>query len=303
MKYCPSCDRGYADERTVCPVDGVALRQSRPGADPFIGQTINGQYRVIRKLGGGPTGIVYMAEQLSVFRTVALKILHREFVTNPQFERRFRREASVAALLGHRNVITVYDFDKAEDGSLYIAMEYVIGRTLREIMQEGIMAVGRAVNVVTQAARGLGSAHAAGVIHRNVKPENIMVITEGEEVKVIDFGIARVIGQATPAGAGVIIGTPAYMAPEQIRGGAITERTDIYSLGIVFSEMLCGRVPFEATTRTAVLVQHLNDIPAPVHELRRAVPLSVGKVVARMLEKQPENRQKNMEEVVLSLKT
>lgn len=303
MKYCPSCERGYADERTVCPTDGVALRQSRPGADPFIGHTINGQYRVLRKLGGGPTGIVYMAEQLSVFRTVALKVLHREFVTNPQFERRFRREASVAALLGHRNVITVYDFDKTEDGSLYIAMEYIVGKTLMEIMKEGIMAVGRAVNLATQAARGLGSAHAAGVIHRNVKPENVMVMAESDEVKVIDFGIARVLGHVTPAGAGVIIGTPAYMAPEQIQGGVITAKTDIYSLGIVLYEMLCGHVPFKASTRTAVLAQHLKEIPTPLRQVRRAVPLPLEQAVTRMLEKKAENRQKNMEEVVEALKS
>jgi len=306
MKYCPLCERSYGDEVQVCQLDGATLREGESKGDPFIGQMIKGRYQVIKKLGEGGMGTVYLAEQVSIGRKVALKVLHGRYAQDEEFVRRFRHEARLAAALNHRNVITVYDFDQGEDGSLFIAMEYVDGRNLSEVIrEEGPLDVGRAVRLGIQIAEGLGAAHRTGVIHRDIKPENIMIVGSGQEVKLMDFGIARLrdTGAMTRlTRSGVIMGTPAYMSPEQIEGREVTERTDLYAFGIVLYEMLSGGVPFRASTPGALLMKHLREMPVPVRKLRTEVPSSVEQVVMQALEKKPQRRQKDMEEVAQGLR-
>ena len=305
MKYCPICERSYGDEAEVCEVDGAALRVSGLRQDTLVGKIIKGRYRVLKKLGEGGMGTVYLAEQVAISRKVALKLLNPDYARDQEFVRRFRQEAKLAASLNHRNVITVFDFDQADDGSLYIVMEYADGKSLGEVIREGPMDVARALRLGLQIAEGLGAAHRTGVIHRDIKPENIMVVGEGEEVKLMDFGIARLrdTGTATRmTRSGTIMGTPAYMAPEQIEGGEVSESTDIYAFGIVLYEMLSGEVPFKAPTPSAVLIKHLQEVAVPLRKVRKEVPPSVERVVIKALEKSPERRQKNMEEIVEWLK-
>jgi eukaryotic-like serine/threonine-protein kinase len=232
MKYCPICDQSYPDNLDVCDVDGATLRFKSGKQDSLIGKVIKGRYRVIQKLGEGGMGTVYLAEQVAVSRKVALKWLHSDYARDEEFVRRFRQEAKLAAALNHRNVVTIFDFDQADDDSLYIVMEYVDGTNLADVLREGPIEIRRALRMAVQIAEGLAAAHRAGVIHRDVKPENVMVVGREEDIKLMDFGISRLRdtgGASRLTRSGTIMGTPAYMAPEQIEGGEVSERTDIYA--------------------------------------------------------------------------
>ena len=300
MRSCPLCERTYGDDVTVCEIDGSILREAGPRQDPLIGKIVRSRYRVLKKLGEGGMGSVYLAEQIAINRNVALKILHPDYARDPEFVRRFRQEAKLAASLSHHNIVTIFDFDQADDGSLYIVMEYVAGRSLSAVIKAGLLDVGTAVRLATQIAEGLRAAHAAGVIHRDIKPENIMVLP-GNEIKLMDFGIARlsnVEGVTRLTRSGMIMGTPTYMAPEQIEGGEVGVATDIYAFGVLLYEMLSGQVPFTAPTPGAVLIKHLTEAAPPLRKLRNDIPASLEKVVRQALEKKPERRQRNMDEVV-----
>ena len=305
MKRCNVCERAYGDDARVCELDGAVLMDAGPKEDALLGVTINGRYRVLQKLGAGGMSVVYLAEQINIERKVALKVLHREYARDEVFVRRFRQEAKLAASLNHRNVIQIYDFDQGEDGNLFIAMEYVVGHTLKELMRAGAPDIAAVVRLAIQIADGLAAAHRAGVIHRDIKPENIMVVSHGHEIKIMDFGIAR-LREADAATrltrAGSIMGTPAYMAPEQIEGKAIGEKTDIYAFGIVLYEMLSHSVPFTAPTPAAVLIKHLKETPLPLRKLRREIPAQLERIVAQALEKKPERRPANMEELLAALR-
>ncbi len=305
MKYCPICERTYADETPVCAFDGSILRIATSGEDTFVGKTIKERYRVIEKLGEGGMSVVYLAEQINIGRKVALKLLHEEYARDDVFIRRFRQEAKLAASLSHRNVIQIFDFDQAEDGNLFIAMEYVVGKNLKQLIRAESLGIAHAVRLAIQIADGLAAAHRAGVIHRDIKPENIMVVSQGNEVKLMDFGIARLreAGASTRlTRAGMIMGTPAYMAPEQIEGRDITEKTDIYAFGIVLYEMLSKAVPFAAPTPAAVLMKHLKETPVPLRKLRREIPPRLERIVIQALEKRPERRPRKMEQIVEALR-
>ena len=300
MRFCPLCERTYGDDVTVCAVDGSILRESGTKQDPLIGKIVRARYRVLKKLGEGGMGSVYLAEQIAINRNVALKILHPDYARDPEFVKRFRQEAKLAASLSHHNIVTIFDFDQADDGSLYIVMEYVAGNSLSTVIKSGLLDIRTAVRLGIQIAEGLRAAHAAGVIHRDIKPENIMVLP-GDEIKLMDFGIARlsnVEGVTRLTRSGMIVGTPTYMAPEQIEGGEVGEATDIYAFGVLLYEMLSGHVPFTAPTPGAVLIKHLTETPPPLRKLRNDVPAAVEKIVKQALEKEPGRRQRNMGEVV-----
>lgn len=292
----------------VCDLDGATLRQAGPKQDPFVGRMIKGRYRVLRKLGEGGMGAVYLAEQISIGRKVALKLLHGNYASDDEFIGRFRREARLAASLNHRNIVTIYDFDQGDDGSLFIAMEYVDGRSLGEVIgQDAPLDIGRVIRLGAQIAEGLDAAHRSGVIHRDIKPDNIMVVSEdySEAVKIMDFGIARIrdFGTMSPlTRSGVIMGTPAYMAPEQAEGADVSERTDIYALGILLYEMLSGAVPFQASTPGAVLLKQMKQNPLPLRKSRREVPQPIERIIMQALEKKPQKRQQTMREIVQTLK-
>lgn len=303
MRYCPLCERTYGDEVTVCAIDGSILRESGTKQDPLIGKIVRARYRVLKKLGEGGMGSVYLAEQIAINRNVALKILHPDYARDPEFVRRFRQEAKLAASLSHHNIVTIFDFDQADDGSLYIVMEYVAGNRLNTVIKSGLLDIRTVVRLGIQIGEGLRAAHTAGVIHRDIKPENIMVLS-GDEIKLMDFGIARlsnVEGVTRLTRSGVIMGTPTYMAPEQIEGGEVGVATDIYAFGVLLYEMLSGQVPFTAPTPGAVLIKHLTETAPPLRKLRSDIPASLEKVVKQALEKQPSRRQRSMEEVVEAL--
>jgi serine/threonine protein kinase len=305
MKYCPICDKGFGDEVTICDVDGSVLRDRAPRPDTLVGRTIRGRYRVLERLGEGGMAIVYLAEQINVERKVALKVLHGRYSEDEEFVKRFRQEARLAASLNHSSVIRIYDFDQAADGMLFIAMEYLKGRNLKEFIQARVVDVEKAVGFGIQIAEGLATAHRAGVIHRDVKPENIMVLSGDQDIKLMDFGIARLRESDAATRltrAGMIMGTPLYMAPEQIEGGDVTERTDIYAFGIVLYEMLSGIVPFRAPTPSAVLMKHLKEVPMPLRKLRGEIPASIERIVIQTLEKKPDRRPKTMDQVVSALR-
>src|ERR1051325_5243426 len=229
MKYCPICEQKYPDEVDVCEGDGAMLRTIRNRQDAFLGKRIRGRYEILKKIGEGGMGTVYLAEQVSVGRKVALKLLQGAYASDDEFIGRFRREARLAASLNHRNIVTIYDFDQSDDETLFIAMEYLQGARLSDVIRrDGPLDVGRAVRLGLQIANGLDAAHRLGVIHRDIKPDNIMVIGDrgSEEIKLMDFGIARIMDSGTISNltrTGVIMGTPAYMAPEQAEGTAVSE--------------------------------------------------------------------------------
>src|SRR5918994_1998183 len=307
MKYCPLCGKNYGDETEFCEVDGAILRISGK-KDPYLGNVIRGRYQVLSKLGEGGMGTVYLAEQVSVGRKVAIKFLLGNYATDDAFISRFRREARLAASLNHRNIVILYDFDQANDGTLFIVMEYLSGQKLSDVIRrDGPLETSRATRLGLQIADGLDAAHRAGVIHRDIKPDNIMVdgSNASEEIKLMDFGIARLRdpGNASQiTRAGLIVGTPAYMAPEQVDGGEVSDKTDTYALGVVLYEMLSGSVPFTAATPGAVLIKQMQEIPVPLRKLRRELPAAVERAVMQALEKEPQKRQTNMAEVVQQLR-
>jgi serine/threonine-protein kinase len=311
MKHCPVCNRSYGDDIGFCGVDGTALQtvtQDDPSGDPLIGRTIKGRYQIVKKLGEGGMGKVYLAEQVNIGRKVALKVLQVAYANADEYVARFRREAKLAASLNHPNIVTIYDFDQSEDGSLFLAMEYIEGRSLSEVIRgDAPLGINRVVRLGVQIAEGLGAAHRAGVIHRDIKPDNVMVFGGGgeEQIKLMDFGIARLRDASATTHltqTGMIMGTPSYMAPEQAEGKEITASTDLYAWGIVFYEMLSGRVPFTASTPAAVLIKHLQETPQPLRELRQEIPEALQRIVNQALEKKPERRQGDMSVIIAGLR-
>ncbi len=281
--------------------NGAKARQ-----DPLIGQEIQGRYRVIRELGRGGMGKVYLAEQLSIGRQVALKVLLETYTQNPEVLTRFRRETQLAASLdNHPRVVTIYDCGEMEDGNVFIAMEYVQGRTLQEVIG-GPLPIRRAVSLAIQIAEGLHVVHRAGILHRDVKPQNIMVrqTEEEEAVKLMDFGIARPLDSHTRlTHVGFVVGTGKYMAPEITQHGQYSQQSDLYAWGIVLYEMLSGKVPFTASTPEALALKHWHESPVPLRQVRPEVPVAIEQLVAHTLEKKPEDRPKSMREVITRLRT
>ena len=306
MKYCPVCETDYPDDVIVCPQDGATVRRPGERPDPFVGRVIKGRYRVERQLGRGGMGTVYLAEQLSVGRKVALKVLRGDFAREEGFVARFQQEAKLVAGLNERRnprVTLVHDFDQTEDGSVFIVMEWLEGRVLSEVIQrDRALELRRAVRLATQIAEGLEAAHRSNVIHRDVKPQNIMVL-DGDDIKLMDFGIARLRDAGTSlTRAGTMMGTPAYMAPEQIEGQDITDKTDMYAFGIVFYEMLTGMVPFRASTQAAILNKQLQEPPAPPSRLRPEIPPELDAIILKTLEKDPAKREQSMTAIVRALR-
>src|SRR6476619_788973 len=254
--------------------------------DTLIDQVFDGRYRVIRKLGTGGMANVYLAEDQELGRRVAIKLLDERHAQDEQFVERFRREAESAAGLSHPNVVSIYDRGEAE-GTYYIAMEYLEGKTLKElIVSRGPTPVRVAIDYTRQILSALEFAHRSGIVHRDIKPHNVVVAPDGR-LKVTDFGIAR-SGSSQMTEAGSIIGTAQYLSPEQARGAPVDPRSDIYSLGIVLYEMLTGKVPFTGDTPLEIAMKHLSTTPLPPSETRPEVPHELDSIVLRALAKNPE---------------
>src|SRR5437773_3882136 len=256
--------------------------------DTLINTLFDGRYKILRKLGAGGMANVYLAEDQELGRRVAIKILNERHANDEQFVERFRREAKNAAGLSHPNIVSIFDRGEAE-GTYYIAMEYLDGRTLKELLvRNGPTPVPIAIDYARQILSALSFAHRNGIVHRDIKPHNIVVGADGR-LKVTDFGIAR-SGASQMTEAGSIVGTAQYLSPEQARGAPVDPRSDIYSLGVVLYEMLTGKVPFSGDTPVEIAMKHLSQVPEPPSKLRDGIPHDLDAVVMRALAKDPDQR-------------
>src|ERR1041385_537470 len=255
MKSCPVCGKEYSDTTTLCPSDAAVLERKD---DPLLGQTLAGKYLIEKLIKRGGMGSVYLGKHILMDKTVAIKVLRPSLALDDDVVRRFSREAKAASRISHPHAVSVTDFGESEDGVVFLVMEYLDGRTLKEIIRsEGPLSLDRAIEIVRQVAGALDVAHEQGVVHRDLKSDNIMLTkaTGGEWAKVLDFGIAKIQQSASRAdditAANLVIGTPQYMSPEQCsHSSAIDARSDIYSLGIIIYEMLAGHVPFSGESPT-----------------------------------------------------
>jgi beta-lactam-binding protein with PASTA domain/tRNA A-37 threonylcarbamoyl transferase component Bud32 len=262
---------------------------------------IDGRYRVLRKLGSGGMADVYCAQDQQLGRRVAVKLLYRHFAEDEQFVERFRREASSAAGLQHPNIVGIYDRGEW-NGTYYIAMEYIEGRTLKDVIRErGPAPPEAAVDIVLQILRAARFAHQRGIVHRDIKPHNVLIDDDGR-VKVTDFGIARA-GASDMTETGLIMGTSQYLSPEQAQGKPVDARSDLYSIGIVLYEMLTGSVPFDAESPVAVALKQVSEAPVPPRQLNPEIPPALDAVVLRALEKDPARRFADADEFIAALQT
>jgi serine/threonine protein kinase/tetratricopeptide (TPR) repeat protein len=257
-------------------------------------------YRILDVLGRGGMGIVYRAEDLKLKRTVALKFLPPELTGDPEAKERFIREAQAASALDHTNICTVFEIGETEAGAMFIAMAYYQGSTLRERLRQGSLSVREAADVALQVARGLSKAHERGIIHRDIKPENIITSDDGV-AKILDFGLAKLAGQANLTKTGVTAGTVNYMSPEQARGGDVDHRTDIWSLGVVLYESLAGRRPFASDSSQAVIYSILHEEPPSLSTLRPGLPKPLVAVVRKATTKDPAGRYQSAADLAADL--
>ena len=276
---------------------------SRPPPDPddLAGRTL-GDFHVLRPLGAGGMGRVYLARQLTLDRPVALKLLRPDFAADPVARKRFEAEALAVAKLGHPNVVQVYALGEA-DGRRYMALEYVDGRNLREYLaRKGPPDLPVALSILRQVAAALGAAHEAGLVHRDVKPENVLV-TRKVAVKVADFGLSRAFAADAPhlTQSGIVVGTPLYLSPEQAQGKAVDHRSDLYSLGVTAYHLLAGEPPFRGKTAVDVALKHITDPPRPLAEVRPDLPPDLCGLVHKLLAKDPADRYQAAREVLRDL--
>jgi serine/threonine-protein kinase len=311
---CPHCQTPLVEGARFCPACGQAAAPTESGAawkaggaPDITGKEIAGRYRIVKKLGEGGMGAVYRGEQISLKRAVAVKLLRPELGSNPLILRRFNAEAEAVAKLSHPNTVNIFDFGQDADGSLFIAMEYIEGRSLREAIQkEGPFSPSRALAIALQVAASLSDAHAHSIVHRDLKPDNVMLQDRGKQkdvVRVLDFGIAKLrddsrATQMAMTQDGDMLGTPQYMAPEQIKGEHIDGRTDIYALGCMIYEMVTARLPYEAPSIMAMLSKHLLEEVVPPSQRRPDLGLSpaIDQLVAVAMAKEPSARPETMEQ-------
>ena len=275
MKLCPSCGREFPDNVKFCPNDGQTLRAKAASAD-LVGQVVADRYHIIKKLGEGGMGAVYLGEHVKMGRKSAIKVMAASMSQDPDAISRFNREASNASRISHPNVCQIYDFGETPDGTIYLAMEFIEGQSLKDLVEkEGALPAARAAHIIRQAADALQAAHDLGIVHRDIKPDNIMIVRGkgGDDVvKVVDFGIARAVGGDEPGQkvtkTGLVVGTPEYMSPEQLSGDKLDGRSDIYSLALVLYRMVTGVLPFQADSAQETMIKRLTDDPAPLTDSR-----------------------------------
>ncbi|SEM70247.1 serine/threonine protein kinase [Stigmatella aurantiaca] len=303
---CPSCGADARESSKYCPACGSSLVRTVAEADEYIGKTLAKKYRVEALIGEGGMGKVYRSRQLVLDKPVVLKVLRQSLLSDERTVARFQREAKAASRLNHPNSISILDFGQAEDGALFIAMEFVPGEDLHQLLvREWPLPEARVIRIVSQVLSALSDAHGAGVIHRDLKPENIMVEQRRNEtdfVKVLDFGIAKITdssGEDGPAltRAGFVCGTPEYMSPEQARGASLDHRSDLYAVGVLLYQLVTGLLPFESDSAVGFATKHLTEEPPPPSKRRPEARISVGmeRLILRALSKDPDDRPANAE--------
>jgi len=311
MSLCPNCHAALEASSHFCPACGTKLGAVPSEEGSLLGATLNGKYRVLEELGSGAMGTVYLGEHLSLKKQVALKVLHTDLQIGKEALVRFQQEGIAVGKFTHPGAIQIFDFDVEGEDTWYLAMEYVEGQTLKALIEEhGPLDALSAADIVEQILSVLAEAHANGIVHRDLKPENIMVTrSSGDEwmVKVLDFGLSKLLDQPLDRSmmtqAGRIMGTPMYMSPEQCSGKAVDHRSDLYSVGLVFYELLTGRKPFEGETATELLVKHVSE-EAPsliASNPGLAFPVDIDALLHRALEKEQDDRFQDADEMLDAL--
>jgi serine/threonine-protein kinase len=297
VKRCPTCAAEYADDQKFCPRDGTALRST--AQESLVDSIIADRYHIVKKLGEGGMGTVYLGEHVKMGRKSAIKVMSQTMARDPDAIARFNREAANAARINHPNVCQIYDFGETPDGVIYLAMEFIEGESLGDVLErEGRLPAPRAVSVLAQTADALQAAHDLGIVHRDLKPDNIM-LTRGrggaDLVKVVDFGIAKAMSgeegqQVTKTG--LVVGTPEYMSPEQLSGDRLDGRSDLYSLALVFFRCLTGTFPFQAESTQEMMIKRLTDNPLPLNVAQpgASYPDALQRALDRALARMPADR-------------
>jgi len=286
------------NSKDICP--GLTETLQAPIKELTTGSTFAGRYQIIEELGKGGMGRVYKVFDTETKEKIALKLLKPEIGVDEEMIERFRNELKLARKISQRNVCRMHDLNR-EEGAYYITMEYVVGEDLKRLIRKvGQMSAGKTISIARQVCEGLAEAHGLGIVHRDLKPQNIMV-DEAGNAKIMDFGIARSLKVKGITGAGVMIGTPEYMSPEQVEGKEVDQRSDIYSLGVILYEMVTGRVPFEGDTPFTIGVKHKSEIPRNPRELNPQIPEDLSRLILRCLEKDKEKRYQTTAEIVSDL--
>ncbi len=304
MKTCTICGAEWEDETKFCPNDGSTLR-SVEGSD-LIGSIIGGNYHIEKKLGEGGMGAVYLGEHVKMGRKSAIKVMTQAMANDPEAIARFNREATNAARINHPNVCAIYDFGETPDGTIFLAMEFIEGDTLGDVLTTagGPLPLDRAANILDQTADALQAAHDLGIVHRDLKPDNIMIAkSRGNDlVKVVDFGIAKAMGgeegqKVTKTG--LVIGTPEYMSPEQLSGDVLDGRSDVYSLALVFFRVITGTLPFPAESAQETMIKRLTDDPLTLEQALPggSFPPALQTVMDHALQRMPGDRFKHATEL------
>jgi serine/threonine protein kinase len=303
VKICPKCKSQFEQNVAFCPFDGQQLAISS-NQDALVGRLIDYKYQLHECVARGGTGSVYRGTHLQLNMPIAIKILHSDSATDFTSVERCRREAYASMQIRHPNAIAVMDFGVTPDGLVYVVMEFLVGKTLREKIKENrYPSLLEVSEIMCQICAAVAVAHKHKIIHRDLKPENIFVNREGDQevIKVLDFGIAKFKDIAADENAmqltrqGVVIGTPYYMSPEQCYGKEVDARSDVYSLGIMLYELLAGRLPFLGQSHTAIAVKQARETPKPIYEIRPNIPPVLNAVVMHALEKSPNNRPSSVE--------
>jgi serine/threonine-protein kinase len=295
MKKCPQCSQTFDDRYIVCPTDNAELVAE--AGDPMLGRLLDHRYRLTKKIGEGGMGAIYQAVHTEMGRTCAIKLLAPITSGREEALARFKREAKMASCIDNPHAITIYDFGVAENGLLFLAMEYIDGRPLSGVIAEHrMLPIDRVVHITNQIAEALAAAHTLGIVHRDLKPDNVMITRKGGDsdyVKVLDFGIAKTVADDSADNltkTGFVLGTPVYMSPEQLLGEKLDGRSDIYSLAIIVYEMLSGKLPFVGDNQQSVMMKRITGLPVPLRSIAPQISESVERCVMQGLAREPDER-------------